>query len=72
MNESQSLEFLDGPLDAGRPAKPKYRSATVNGRKVRIRVIDADSASFSADFQAAFKSSVRRARDESKAAKAGR
>jgi hypothetical protein len=63
------MEFtiVDGPLDAGKPSKPKYRTARVNGRSFRVRVIDADSPTFAADFGSAFKANVRRARQDNRA-----
>jgi len=61
--------FVDGPLDPGKPSKPRYRTALRDGRTVRVRVVDADSPSFGADFQASFKANVRRAREENRALK---
>ncbi len=58
---------VDGPLDAGKPGKPKYRTAKRDGKRVRLRVIDADSPRFTADLQASFAASVRRARSENRA-----
>lgn len=56
-----------GPLDVGKPGKPKFRTAKKDGKRVRLRVIDADSPSFAADFQASFAANVRRARSENRA-----
>jgi hypothetical protein len=56
-----------GPLDPGKPSKPKFRTAQKDGKRVRLRVIDADSPSFAADFQASFAANVRRARSENRA-----
>ena len=58
--------LVDGPLDPGKPGKPKYRTATRDGKRVRLRVIDADSPNFAADFQAMFAANIRRARDENR------
>jgi hypothetical protein len=57
----------DGPLDPGTPGKPKYRIAERDGKRVRLRVVDADNANFAANFQASFAANVRRARDENRA-----
>lgn len=57
---------VDGPLDLGKPSKPKFRTALRDGKRVRLRVIDADSPSFAADFQASFAANVRRARNENR------
>lgn len=60
------IEFIDGPLNAGKPSKAKYRLAKRDGKSVRMRVVDADSPSFGADFQASFKANVRRAREDNR------
>jgi len=62
-----TVEIVEGPIDAGRPSKPRYRTAQLDGKAVKLRVIDADSPSFGADFQASFKANVRRAREENRA-----
>ena len=59
--------IVDGPVNAGKARKPKYRTASREGRSVRLRVVDADSPSFAADFQESFKANVRRAREENRA-----
>lgn len=58
------FEVVSGKLDDGKPSKPRYRSAVVDGQAVRVRVIDADSPTFGADFLSAFRANVRRARRE--------
>jgi len=59
-------QIVQGPLDAGRPAKARYRTASQDGGTLRVRVVDADSPSFAADFQAAFRANVRRVRRENR------
>jgi hypothetical protein len=61
------LVRVDGPIDPGKPGKPKYRTAICEGAHVRLRVIDADSPRFTAGLQASFAANVRRARDEDRA-----
>lgn len=61
------IEIVDGPLDVGTPAKARYRTAQVDGAKLRVRVVDADSPSFGADFASAFRANVRRIRRENAA-----
>lgn len=61
------VDVVDGPLDLGRPSKPRYRTAHVDGRKVRIRIVDADSPTFDADFLSSFRANVRHARAENRA-----
>lgn len=58
---------VDGPLDPGKPGKPKYRTVERDGKRVRLRVVDADSPRFTADFHASFAANVRRARRENRA-----
>lgn len=67
---SIKIDIVDGPLDAGMPQKPKYRTVRqADGRMTKLRMIDADSPSFAADFKASFKASVRMAREENRAHK---
>ncbi|HMT44297.1 MAG TPA: hypothetical protein PKA59_07060 [Chakrabartia sp.] len=55
-------------IDAGRPARPRYRTAFgPDGEKVRIRMLDPNSPTFTADFLSSFRANVRRARAENKA-----
>lgn len=59
-------------IDPGKPGKPVYRTAIgPDGRKVRIRVLDPNSPSFTADLLSSFKANVRRAREENKALEQG-
>lgn len=55
-------------IDVGKAAPARFRTATdANGEKVRIRIIDADSPTFTADFLSSFRANVRRARAENRA-----
>jgi hypothetical protein len=65
-----TVEIVDGPLDPGKASTPKYRTARANGKPVRVRIVDADSPTFGADFQASFRANVRKARKENRALKA--
>lgn len=62
-----NVVVVDGPLDPGKPTKAKYRTVERNGTRVRLRVVDADSPRFTADFHASFAANVRRARRENRA-----
>ena len=57
-------EIVKGPLDPGKPSKARYRVAQAEGQQLRVRIVDAESPSFAADFQAAFRANVRRLRRE--------
>jgi hypothetical protein len=70
MKNGTEIVIVDGPLPSGKPSKPKYRTARMNGDVVRVRVVDADSPTFGADFEAAFRANVRRARQDNRALKA--
>lgn len=68
MASKAKLEIVDGPLDVGKPSPPRYRTAVgPNGTKVRVRTLDPNSSTFSADFLSSFRANVRRARAETKA-----
>jgi len=67
MKKPPRIVTVDGPLESGKPARPRYRVAERDGERVRLRVIDADSPTFAADFQASFAANVRRARLENRA-----
>lgn len=55
-------------IDVGKPSRPRYRTAVgVDGKTVRIRVVDPNSPTFTADLLSMFKANVRRARAENKA-----
>lgn len=58
------LEIVRGPLPLGEASRAKYRIARSEGDAFKVRVVDADSPTFTADFTAAFKANVRRARRE--------
>lgn len=58
---------VEGPLDPGKPGKVKYRTVERDGKRVRLRVVDADSPRFAADFRASFAANVKRARQENRA-----
>ncbi|KAA9019082.1 MULTISPECIES: hypothetical protein [Sphingobium] len=64
------VDIVDGPIDLGKPGKPKYRTVHKDGKVVKLRVVDADSPNFGAEFLASFKASVRKAREENRAIKA--
>lgn len=61
------VEIVKDGIDAGQPGKARYRTVEADGAPMRVRVIDADSPSFAADFQAAFRANVRRIRREGRA-----
>ena len=65
--QDTKVVVVEGPLDTGKPSKPKYRTVERDGTRVRLRVVDADSPRFAADFQASFAANVRRARAENRA-----
>jgi hypothetical protein len=60
------IEVSDSRIKGGRPKKVVYRRATVDGRAVRLRVIDADGSDFTVQLTDAFRSSVRKARAENR------
>jgi len=63
-----TLKIIEGPIDIGKPSRPRYRTALdANGNKVRIRMLDPNSPTFTADFLSSFRANVRRARAENKA-----
>lgn len=67
MASKPDIKIVDS-IDVGKPSRRRYRIATApDGSKVRIRMLDADSPTFTADFLDAFKQNVRRARRESRA-----
>ena len=68
MASKAKLEIIDGPLDAGKASAPRYRTAIgPDGQQVRVRMLDPNSSTFSADFLSSFRANVRRARAENKA-----
>ena len=70
MKNGTEIVIVDGPLPSGKPAKARYRTARSDDNVVRVRVVDADSPTFGADFEAAFRANVRRARQDNRAAQA--
>ncbi len=58
--------FVDQPVTGGKRAKPRYRKAFDGERHVRVRVVDADSPTFGADFESAFRANVRRIRADNR------
>lgn len=68
MASKPKIKIVDGPIDAGQASKPRYRTAIgPDGKNVRVRIVDPDSPTFTADFLSMFRSNVRRARQENKA-----
>jgi hypothetical protein len=65
-DRNAKMTIVKGPIDPGKPGKVRYRTAHKDGKPVRIRVLDADSPDFAAQFLSAFRSSVRKARKENK------
>ncbi|OAH45275.1 hypothetical protein AX777_07140 [Sphingobium yanoikuyae] len=63
---TQLIELVDGPLDTGKPSKPKFRTVRKDGQIVKLRIVDADSPNFSADLTASFQANIRRARKENR------
>lgn len=59
-------EFIEQPVTGGKKSKPRYRIATDGERRVRVRVVDADSETFGSDFEAAFRANVRRVRADNR------
>lgn len=67
MAAKPEIEIVD-KIDVGKPGRPRYRTAIgPDGEKVRIRVLDPNSPTFTADFLSSFRANVRRARAENKA-----
>lgn len=61
------IDIIDGPVDAGTPGTPRYRTVRSGGKTMKVRIVDADSPTFAADFGAAFSENVRRARRDNRA-----
>lgn len=54
--------------EIGKPGRAKFRTAIgLDGNTVRVRVIDPNSPTFTADFLSMFRANVKRARQENKA-----
>ena len=61
-------EIVDGPVNIGKASKPRYRTAIgPDGQAMRVRIVDPNSPTFTADFLSMFRSNVKRARQENKA-----
>jgi|GWRWMinimDraft_9_1066018.scaffolds.fasta_scaffold07584_2 hypothetical protein len=68
MATNAKVKIVKGPVDAGKPGRARYRTAIAeNGDKVRIRMLDPNSPTFTADFLSSFRANVRKARAENKA-----
>lgn len=68
MATQPKINIVDGPIDIGKPSRAKYRTAfDANGNTVKIRVIDPNAPTFTADLLSMFRENVRRARAENKA-----
>ncbi len=63
------IEIVDGPLKIEKAGKAKYRVARSGDQTVKVRVVDADSPAFGAEFFEAFKANVRRARKDNRSLK---
>lgn len=68
--KDKRIVVLGDRVTLGKPSKAKFRTARRDGKSVRLRVIDADSPTFAADFLASFAANVRRARIENREADA--
>lgn len=67
MAAKPKIEIVES-IDIGKPSKPRYRTAVgPDGQNVRIRMLDPNSPTFTADFLSSFRANVRRARAENKA-----
>lgn len=65
-----AFEIVDGPLKSVKPARARYRTVHSEEGSFRVRIVDADSPTFGADFESAFKANVRRIRREDDQVKA--
>lgn len=63
---ARKVTLVEGPLDPGAPARARYRTVEVDGKPIRLRILDADSPSFTADLRASFAANVRQARSENR------
>lgn len=67
MASKPKIEIAD-KVEVGKPSKPRYRTAVgPDGKNVRIRILDPNAPTFTADFLANFRANVRRARAENRA-----
>lgn len=67
MSKSKS-DFVKviGPIDPGKSGKAQFRTVIKNGTRVKVRIIDANSADFAGQFLSSFRSNVRKARKENR------
>ena len=66
MATQPKIEVVD-KIDVGKPARARYRTAVgPDGESVRIRLIDPNASTFTADLLSSFRANVRRARAENK------
>jgi hypothetical protein len=63
---SVKITRVDGPIDPGEAGKPRFQTVVRDGKAIRLRVVDADSPAFAAQFLSLFRSNVRRARKENR------
>ena len=63
---ARKVTLVKGPLNPGTPSRARYRTVEVNGTPIKLRILDADSPSFTADLSASFAASVRQARTENR------
>ena len=61
-----TLKIVDRPVTGEKSAKPRFRIASNDGESIRVRIVDADSPTFGADFTSAFRDNVRRVRKENR------
>ncbi|MFM2100347.1 MAG: hypothetical protein RLZZ366_1886 [Pseudomonadota bacterium] len=67
MATKSEIQCVD-KIDVGKPGRPRYRTAVgPDGKTVRIRLLDPNASTFTADFLSSFRANVRRARAENKA-----
>jgi hypothetical protein len=59
---------IEHVAEVGKPGKPRYRTAIgPDGEKVKVRIVDPNSPTFTADFLSMFRANVKHARQENKA-----
>ena len=61
-----TFKLVDRPVTGEKSGKPRYRTAVSDGQSMRVRVVNADSPTFGADFESAFRANVRRVRKENR------
>lgn len=66
MSSRPKIETVD-KIDVGPASRPRYRTAVgPDGKRVRIRIIDPNASTFTADLLSSFRANVRRARAENR------